>query len=349
MFKRLKPLTVLLSYLLLGNFTYTFADNTEFHFPLSYQWGRGLSWPAANVNLGGYFNASYQQPEFIQNKTALDELGFFFTWSPHQRIRFFSEIDLNDWLSTTGIDKIEHVVRAERLYVDLLATESTTLRLGKFLTPVGRWNATHAAPLIWTTTRPLVTERRLFTSHASGFMLSQKVDINDHNLDISFYADNSEELDVLDNQLGFENAIGSRVTFDITEQLQLGASFLDYKNRSITHKTRNNLFGVDLLWKKDGYEVEMEAIYRTAQDNQGDEQGLYLQSVIPIIEQIFVIGRYEYVNGIHRYIPTDTHIGVAGIAWRPFTPLVIKAEYLFGEQNQYVAPSGFFTSISMFF
>jgi len=72
--------------------------------------------------------------------------------------------------------------------------------------------------------------------------------------------------------------------------------------------------------EKDGYEIEMEAIYRVAQDRQGEEQGMYLQSVIPLLEQIFIIGRYEYVNGTHRYIPTDTHIGVGGVAWRPFTP-----------------------------
>ena len=317
--------------------------------PLSYQWGRGISWPATNLNLGGYLNASYLQPELLKNKTSLDEIGFFITWSPHQRVRFFSEIDINDWLSTEGIDTLENSLRAERLYVDLLATESTTLRIGKFLTPVGRWNVTHAAPLIWTTTRPLVTERRLFTSHASGVMLTQKFDVSDHNLEISAYADNSEELDILDNQLGFENAIGGRINFDVSEQLQIGASFIDYKNITVTHKTRNELLGVDLLWKKDGYEIEMESIYRYADDNQGEEKGWYLQGVVPLSEHFFVIGRYEYVSGKHRYIPTKTNIGVAALAWRPFTPLVIKAEYLFGDQNQFVAPSGFFTSIAMFF
>lgn len=317
--------------------------------PPSYQWGRGFSWPAANLNLGGYFNASYRQPESLKNKTTLDELSLFITWSPHQRIRFFSEVEVDNWLSTEGIDTLNNAIRAERLYVDLLATESTTLRIGKFLTPVGRWNITHAAPLIWTTTRPLVTERRLFTSHASGLMLTQRFDVIDHNLDVSVYADDSTDLDVLDNELGFENAIGGRITFDVSEQLQLGASFIDYKNKTVTRKTRNDLFGLDLLWKQDGYEIEMEAIYRTADDYQGHEKGLYIQGVAPLFEHFFVIGRYETIIGTHRYIPTNTDIGVAGVAWRPFTPLAIKAEYLFGDKNEYVAPSGFFTSISMFF
>lgn len=315
----------------------------------SYQWGRGVSWPAVNFSIGGYFKASYQHPDRLGDKTALDDLSLFIAWSPHQRIRFFSEVETDNWISTDGIDKLNNVIRAERLYVDLLASEATTVRLGKFLTPVGRWNITHAAPLIWTTTRPLVTERRLFTSHASGVMLMQRWVIDDRNLDVSLYADDSSDLDVVDNELGFDNALGGRINVELSEQLQLGASFIDYKNKSVTRKTRNDLFGVDMLWKKNGYEIELEAIYRRADDRQGDESGLYLQGVAPLSDKFYAVGRYEYVNGTHRFIPTDTHIGVAGLAFRPYTPLVFKAEYLFGDQNEYVAPSGFFASIAMFF
>ncbi|WP_131655554.1 hypothetical protein [Methylocucumis oryzae] len=336
-------------YLCAGYSLWAHADDIEPELPASYQWGRGLTWPWANLNIGGYFNASHQQPEMLQEKTTLDELSAFITWSPHQRLRFFAEVEVNEWLSTVGIDTLDNAIRAERLYADLLLTETTTLRLGKFLTPVGRWNVTHAAPLIWTTTRPLVTERRLFTSHASGVMLTQRFVVAERNLNISFYADDSADLDVLDNELGFENGLGGRIEFEISDHLQLGASFIDFKNKTVTRKTRNDLYGIDFLWKKDGYELELEAIYRSADDNQGEEQGLYLQSVIPLPYDFYLINRYEHINGTHRFLPTDTDIGVSGLAWRPFTPLVFKAEYLYGQGNEFVAPSGFFASIAMFF
>jgi hypothetical protein len=67
------------------------------------------------------------------------------------------------------------------------------------------------------------------------------------------------------------------------------------------------------------------------------------------MNDFYAISRYEYVNGTHRYLPTITHIGVTGLAWKPFTPLIIKAEYLFGDNNQFVAPTGLFASVSMFF
>ena len=75
---------------------------------------------------------------------------------------------------------------------------------------------------------------------------------------------------------------------------------------------RNNLLGVDFSWKKEGYEVLDEAVYRHADDNQGEEQGFYMQGIMPLSSHVFAIGRYEYLNGIHHFIATDTHLGVAG-------------------------------------
>ena len=314
-----------------------------------YQWGRGITWQAINLNLGGYFNAVYEHPQQFKESVSLNDLSLFFTWSPHQRLRFFAEIETENWLSTQGVDSLDNTLSTERLYLDILTSPASTLRLGKFLTPIGRWNLTHVSPLIWTTSRPLVTERRLFTSHVNGAMFTHRVDFNVHTLNVAFYLDESATLDAFDYQLGFENGVGSRVTLDINENLQIGASWLNFKNKSITPKSSNQLLGIDLLWKKNHYELEIEAIYRTAEDNQGTEHGLYLQSVVPLMNDFYAISRYEYVNGTHRYLPTITHIGVTGLAWKPFTPLIIKAEYLFGDNNQFVAPTGLFASVSMFF
>jgi hypothetical protein len=42
----------------------------------------------------------------------------------------------------------------ERLYLDYLHSDALATRLGKHLTPIGRWNLRHADPLVWTATRP---------------------------------------------------------------------------------------------------------------------------------------------------------------------------------------------------
>jgi len=347
MFRRLQLGITLLLALGQSMWCCSWADTS---IPPSYHWGRGISWPDADFNLGGYINVSYQHPEKKANQLKLDELSLFLTWSPHQRVRFFSEVEVDDWLSTQYSDSFAHALRAERLYVDLLATEATTVRFGKFLTPIGRWNVIHAAPLIWTSTRPLVTDEMLFSPHINGVMLTQRWQFNERNLDVSVYSDHSGRLDVFDSSTsGFDTGFGGRVNFELSETAQIGLSFIDFNNEIAPKADRNDLLGVDSLWKKDGYEVAAEAIYRHAGDSQGQEKGLFVQGIAPLTEHLFGIARYEYLIGTHHFIDLDTHVGVAGLAWRPYVPLVFKAEYRFGSQNGLVAPSGFFTSISMFF
>lgn len=325
----------------------SWADTHAGSIPPSYHWGRGISWPDAHFNLGGYVNVAYQH---LGNQLKLDDLSFFLSWNPHQRVRFFSEIEADDWLSTTHANSFDHALKAERLYVDLLATATATVRLGKFLTPIGRWNVIHAAPLIWTTTRPLVTEETLFSPHLNGLMLTQRFQLNGQNLDISVYSDYSARLDAFDNSTtGFDTAFGGRANLELSDSWQIGFSFIDFNYEVAPNASRNALVGADFVWKEAGYEVSAETIYRFADDQQGKEYGLYLQGIAPLTEHFFALGRYEYVNGIHNLKAIDTHIGVAGLAWRPYVPLVFKAEYRFGTHNEPTAPSGFFTSISMFF
>lgn len=318
----------------------------------SYEWGRGLSVPEANLNLGGYLNSSFEHIG-SQNIAALDDFSAFISWSPTARLHFFSELEIEDWLATDGGRNFNSAFKVERLYLDFLANEKTFLRTGKFLTPVGLWNVIHAAPLVWTTTRPLVTDEQFFPSHASGLMLNRKIDINEHNLDVSIYADDSSSLDPRKNEINFDNAFGGRINFEISKHAQLGASYLDFKRRSRFQLDRNHLIGVDMLWKNKGYELQIEINYRHANDLQGKEKGGYIQWVIPLTKQLYAVTRYEYLEGTKhfdgRYFHHSTNLGIVGLTWRPFVPLAIKAEYRLGSGNQIIAPDGVFTSLSLFF
>jgi hypothetical protein len=318
----------------------------------NYHWGRGLSVPKANLNIGGYLDLSFEQ--LNQNhKITLDDLSLFMSWSPHDRLQFFSEIELEEWLASDEATNFSAALKIERLYADLLVTDSFKVRLGKFLTPFGRWNLIHAAPLVWTTSRPLATDKQLFPTHVSGLMLTKSFVLNEQNMDISVYADDSPVFDPREDEVDFDHAVGGRVNIEIFEQLQIGASYLAFKNRAKARLETNHLWGLDMLWKKNDYELQMEFSYRTAGDSQGHKTSFYLQGVAPLDFHLFAIGRYEYLDGKQEVdakpIKDHAQLGIVGLAWRPYPPLVFKAEYRFGSQNQDIAPSGFFTSIAMFF
>lgn len=320
----------------------------------NYQWGRGFSVPQMDLNLGGYISASSKKKTSQKNTVALDDLSLFMTWTPHDRLRFFSEIELENWLSNQGNAHISAAFKIERLYVDFLATDSFKIRLGKFLTPFGIWNTIHASPLIWTTSRPLVTDKQIFPSHVSGLKFSKQFIVNNQNLNVSFYIDDSEVLDPRKDTLNFNHAFGGRINYEIYQDFKIGASYIAFKNRATPELSRNHLFGLDMRWKKNDYEVQMELSYRYSGSEEGQEKNFYLQGVAPLLldHHLFAVGRYEYFNGNHQIdedqVQGTAQIGLAGLAWRPYIPLVFKAEYRFSSHNQ-VAPSGFFTSLSMLF
>ena len=83
---------------------------------------------------------------------------------------------------------------AERLYGDVNASDQVNLRLGKFLTPVGRWNVIHAQPLVWTTSRPLTTLLP-FDAHTTGAMLFGSLLPDDTGVTYSVYGQFVNSLD----------------------------------------------------------------------------------------------------------------------------------------------------------
>jgi len=318
----------------------------------NYQWGRGINLLSGQLNIGGYANTAFEKVNSQNNSLTLNDFSLFISASPSDSIRLFSEIELEDALSTEHISNFNASFRVERLYLDYLATDDVTVRFGKWLTPFGRWNVVHAAPLVWTTTRPFITDEQLFPTHSSGAMVSKKFMFNERNIDVAVYVDDSEYLDLRKDPIDFENAFGSRINMELTDQLQIGFSYLDFKQADV-HEARNHLFGADFLWRYEGYEVQMEASYRHNASVQGDEKGMYIQGVVPLGSQVFAVSRYEYLEGAHQVnftrLQSSTHAALAGLVWRPFVPLAIKAEYRVGSQNQSTAPSGFFTSIALFF
>ena len=368
MFETSKVKCVLIFSLLNIIFSYSFADEINHSIKPAYHWGRGLKVPSADLNLGGYINIAYEQHESKQDIIELDDLSLFISWSPHSQVRFFAELEMESLISTDGIANFSESFSLERLYVDFLATESFSIRFGQFLTPVGRWNTTHAAPLVWTTSRPIATESHFFPSRSNGLMLTKQFVVNDHDLDISVYFDDSADLDVrkientfknkhtkheIDHEVAFEYAIGTHIIYEPISLFKTSFSYLAFKKHADEKLSTNHLLGLDLFWQDDGYEMQMELAYRTAADEQGSETSTYIQGIVPITYNMFAVGRYEFINGTHQLssgsINGTTHVGVPALAWRPYSPLVLKAEYRFGNNNKEIAPSGFFTSVSMLF
>ncbi|NJD08793.1 MAG: hypothetical protein FIA97_20225 [Methylococcaceae bacterium] len=318
------------------------------HAAPDYRLGQGYPLGSTGLRLGGYTSLHAEAPRTGPWRVGLSDLSLFLSWQASDRLRFFSELEAGDaFTATEGGRAGGHDARfeLERLYGDALVTDSLALRFGKFLTPVGRWNLLHADPLVWTATRPVATES-LFSKHATGLMLLGHIPLMERRLEYQVYADLTRSLDPHRSENPFDNAAGLHTLYALSEQLQVGASYLSFELNTDRHR-RHHLAGVEANWRHRRYELTTEWVYRASQDRGASLWQGFVQGVAPIAGDWYAVGRYELFQQPGNL--GTGQVGVLGFAYRPLPPLVVKFEYRLGTHNEQTAPDGFYTSFAVLF
>jgi len=148
-----------------------------------YRLGQGYPVGSTGLTLGGYATVSAESLRGERSRVALDDLSLFVWWESERRWKLFAEFDYEDVLAhpSRDSDGEGRYLALERLYADYAINDRLSLRAGKFLTPIGRWNLVHATPLVWTTSRPLITDQT-FPTNVTGLMLSGSVNAFDDDL-----------------------------------------------------------------------------------------------------------------------------------------------------------------------
>ncbi|MCF7970441.1 MAG: TonB-dependent receptor [Methylococcaceae bacterium] len=324
----------------------------------SYQWGQGYHIPAYHLTLGGYTKVAYSYFEHAPQQAGLEDLSLFISWNPLSRLQFFSELELEDLFTLYEVSTFADAFKVERLYADLLINDEFKLRFGKILTPFSRWNLLHAAPLVWTSSRPMVTSGYVVSQHSTGLSANYNSLLFNRDFSVTLFADDSADLELTPDEHAFNYAFGGRLNYQLSQDLNIGSSFVAAQIEPENDADWQHTLGIDFLWQKNQFEIQMESFLNlNSSHNTENKYGLYVQGVAPLFEHFFAVGRYEYMYGDennhivveeHRQA-ASIHVGVIGLVWRPAPPLALKVEYRFGQNNQFNAPSGVLTSIAMFF
>jgi hypothetical protein len=298
---------------------------------------------------GGYAAASYRDLEGADPAVTLDSLSLFLWWENDSHWSFFTEIELQDAvILRPGDSTVDEAYPAlERFHVDYAWSDALQLRVGKFLTPVGRWNVIHAAPLTWTTSRPLITEAT-FPTNATGAMVRGIVPVAGRALEWSVYASPGQELFPEPGLDTFSEAYGLHLNYDVTGTLQLGLSLVTFEQR-FEQELHQELYGLDAFWTWNHIELMSEWAVRSksGRDTRSDESGFYAQVAAPVRGHLYAVGRYESFNasgdsdGLHFYL--------GGLAWRVRPGIVLKLEYSTATENSVGAPEGMQSSIAVLF
>jgi hypothetical protein len=315
---------------------------------INYRLGDGLHIPGTGLTLGGYATAIYERPRGLPARAALDDLSVSLWWDALERWRIFSEFDLENVVSSRSsrVADEDRYLALERFYIDYALNETTTVRIGKFLTPIGRWNLAHATPLVWTTSRPLVTIHA-FPTNVTGLMVSGSMQAGDHALEYSVFGSNGREFRPSPTVDAFHEALGAHLAFAGPSNFQWGVSFATF-DQATSRGDRKQLVGVDFVWSAAGYELSLEAVQRlSAKGGSASERGGFVQLVAPVAQRLFVVGRFE------TYRPAQqsgaTRVVVAGLNYRVTPAAVFKLEWVHGTRRMVGAPEGLLSSFSVLF
>lgn len=314
-----------------------------------YELGHGLRLGDSGFTLGGYGELAYADPREGDWRLALDSLSAILWWDGGGRWHFFSEAELAEGVVAQPGDVTTREARvvSERLYLDYALRDELKFRVGKFLTPIGRWNLIHAAPLTWTTSRPLITEAT-FPTNATGGMVYGVLPWTAEGIEYSVYASPGEELFPEKRLDTFREAIGARLAATLLPHTQFGLSVASYEQESDADQ-RKQLLGVDFAWTHRRFELSGEFAYRSISrsDETQDEQGSYVQLVAPLYRQLYAVARYEsfHRSGEDR----DLNLYLGGLTWRASPALVVKAEYERATDNGPGVPDGVLASFAVLF
>ena len=304
--------------------------------------GRGLHVGDTGLTLGGYVAADLTRDEGGPTTFRVEDQGLFFIWDPTSRLHFFSELDVVDQDEPGGPRR---TFVTPRLYGDVAALDWLNLRVGKFLTPIGRWNLIYARPLVWTTSRPLVTELP-FDPFTTGGMLFGSLFPRGGMVTYSLYGQFTDQFDAEPGAQPVDRSVGGRLEYASLGGWSVGGSYLAF-----TEAGRwRHLTGLDTLWQRGRFELMGEfAFQEPVHDPVGDsgrQWGLYLQAVQEVLPKIYLVERYEHFDQAPE---PAVNIGVLGLAYKPWPFVVLKGEYLFADRRAEESPPGVKSSFTLLF
>lgn len=327
-----------------------------------YELGQGYRLPLLDLTVSGYLSLQVRALEGEKAKAAVQDLSLFLHGDPAPDWHFFTEIEVSspatltrDGLATKDID-----LDFERFYFDHNLSARTTLRFGKFLTPVGNWNQLHADPLVWTVSRPLTTSAA-FAKNASGAQFYGSWPLSGSAIDYLVFIDNSAQLDpteghektymdlsILPNPpSAFKRGGGARMKYrTLDDALQAGVSVAHFQLKGLPGF--KDIVGADLFYSRDDTEFSGEMVYRKDAGGAGkSEWGGFIQAVLPLVNNFYGIVTHERYKAEMFDDPVNSTS--LGLTYRPSPPFSIKLERRESHGEERLAPDGWLFSVALLF
>lgn len=305
------------------------------------------------IDISGYTKIAISSPSKKSTSLEIDDLSIFISGKFNKWVNPFIEAEIFDipvYEETEGFRLNHASLVIERLYNDIHITEQDTFRIGKFLAPINRWNLIHAAPLVWTSNRPLTTKQSQ-ANYITGFQFRHDFDIDIGNA-IEFYIQPAAEFNhkpASSHPRQYETVVGGRWIINEDTDYYLGMAF-QHAQVARSNEERNSV-SFDNYWQHEWFELESELLFTRVDDGENlyrnNEWGGYLQLAVPLIWHFSFISRYEHFETANTLGKLDTE--VVGMVYRPIPTVSFKVEWQETQASSNYNPTGLYSSIAIFF
>lgn len=311
-----------------------------------------VSWTDA-MNFSGYAKFAASAPNHAPTTIELDDLSLFVSGKFNRWFNPFLEAEaysIGLWKEGEGVQLNSAQLVIERLYNEMQLTENDTLRAGKFLAPINHWNIVHAAPLVWTTNRP-VTSTYSRANYITGISLRHDFDaLTGHALEVYVQPVNEFNHKTLSSQARhYQNVTGLRWITHEDLDYYLGVSY-QHANVEDSDEVRDSV-SIDGNWQHEWFELESELLFtHVATDKlqyHNQDWGGYVQMAVPLVDHFNLITRYEHFEFSDHLADTNTVLG--GVVYRPVPSLSFKLEWQQTEGNVFHNQTGLYSSIAVLF
>jgi hypothetical protein len=320
--------------------------------PIDYHAGRGLHLGRTGLTIGGFTTFEYQDEEGENGVLELDSINFLVLFEPIDALRLFAEIEVGGLFTwEPEADRVDsHPDETiERLYLDWSRSDALNVRLGKFQTPVGRWNLVPAEPFVWTASEPVLLERA-FDEHQTGGALFGSLYPGSNTLNYWLYGQFIDPLDADEDPEPAERSAGGRLEYGgPLGDWSVGVSMLASERKG----EWTYLGGLDWLWQIGPLELTSESVFARGDIPDRDLWSVYLQGVYDlgslsrILRGFYFVARYEHFDPDGS--TEDANLWDLGITWMPVPYLNIKAGYRLSDRQTEDVREGLTASLSVLF
>ena len=314
--------------------------------PFEYRLGRGMRFGDTGLVVGGFTAIEFDQEENDTGELELDSINLLVLYEPIPEFAIFSEIEIGDLYTVdTSTWKTDPGARLEleRLYAEWRFDDAVKARVGKFQTPVGRWNLVPSEPFVWTAIEPVGVELA-FDEYLTGAALHGTVYPGSEQLDYWVYGQATRQIDPESDLDPARYSVGGRMAYGSgSGSWSVGSSFL-----AVEVKDRwSYLGGLDAQLRKGPLELTSELLFGDGKVDERKLTSVYLQAVLELCPNFYSVTRYEHFNT--RGTNDDANVVDVGFAWTPYDVLHLKASYRFSDNRTEEIRRGVSASLSFVF